>query len=337
MTLGIYIIVALVSAVVVWKGSDLLESSAEQLSLYYRLPPAVHGAVVLAIGSSFPELSSAVLSTLIHGEFELGLSAVVGSAIFNILVIPGLAALIARKRLQSEKLMVYKDAQFYMVSVAVLLIAFSLAIIYQPLEGEHISGRMSPGMALIPLLLYGLYVFIQQQEVSEERTKEPEEKINPAKAWGKLALSLVLVVLSVEGLVRAAIFFGDELNIPTFFWGITMISIVTSVPDAFLSIRLARKGEDVASLSNVLGSNIFDLLVAIPLGVILAGGSPINFSVAIPLMGMLTLATIVLFTTLRTNLELSRREAVVLLLTYVLIIGWIVLENFKVLDFLPAI
>lgn len=337
MTAGLYILIALVSSAVVWKGSDLLEDSARKLSLYYSLPPAVHGAVVLAIGSSFPELSSAVLSTLVHGDFELGLSAVVGSAIFNILVIPGLAALVARKRLQSDKLMVYKDAQFYMVSVAVLLIAFSLSIIYHPQEGEDIRGRLSPALAVIPMCLYGLYVFIQQQEVSEEQDKHTDKEIKPLRAWGKLGLSLLLVVVSVEGLVRAAIFFGEQLDIPPFFWGITMISIVTSLPDAFVSVRLARKGEDVASLSNVLGSNIFDLLVAIPLGVILAGGTVINFSVAIPLMGMLTLATIILFASLRTRLELSQREALLLLATYLLIIGWIVLENFNVIDWLPAI
>jgi len=335
--LWLYILIAVVSSVVVWKGSDMLENSARKLSAYYKLPAAVHGAVVLAIGSSFPELSSAVLATLLHGEFELGLSTIIGSAIFNILVIPGIAALVARRRLKSDKLMVYKDAQFYMVSVAVLLIAFSLAVIYNPVESEDIVGELKPWMAAIPIALYFLYIFMQQQEVREEKPSEEVGNVKIWRSWLLLLLSLVLVVGSVEGLVRSAIFFGDEFDIPSFFWGITMISIVTSLPDAFVSVRLAKKSEDVASLSNILGSNIFDLLVAIPLGVIIAGGADINFSVAIPLMGMLTLATIILFTTLRTSLELSRREALILLLTYVLIILWIVAENFNWIDLLPAI
>ena len=62
------------ATIVVWKGSDLLESAAEQLSAFYGFPPVVHGTVVVAIGSSFPELSSTVLATLLHGEFALGLS-----------------------------------------------------------------------------------------------------------------------------------------------------------------------------------------------------------------------------------------------------------------------
>ncbi len=314
----------------------MLERSAGKLSAHYRLPAAVHGAVVVAIGSSFPELSSAVLATLIHGEFELGLSTIVGSAIFNILVIPGMATLLARKRLTAEKLMVYKDAQFYMVAVAVLLLVFSLAVIYNPVEGTEIRGKMTPWIAAIPMGMYLLYIFIQQQEVSEQRP-ERASKQSPAKNWFVLILSLMLVVASVEGLVASALYFAEEWDIPSFFWGLTMISIVTSLPDTFVSVSLARKGEDIASISNVLGSNIFDLLVAIPLGVILAGGAIINFSVAIPLMGVLTLATIILFTTLRTSLELSRREGLVLLSAYVILVGGLVAESFNYIDLLPAI
>lgn len=334
-----YILVAAVSSVVVWKGSSLLESSSRLLSAYYRLPAAVHGAIVVAVGSSFPELSSAVLSTLIHGEFELGLSAVVGSAIFNILVIPALSALAAKNKLQTEKLMVYKDAQFYMVSVAVLLIAFSLSIIYYPQGEDPIQGTFTPAIAAIPLVLYGLYIFIQQQETSDYRKENKVEvsDINVAKNWGLLLLGLALVLVSVEGLVRASLFFGEEFDIPPFFWGITVLAIVTSVPDALVSIKLARSGKGVASLSNVLGSNVFDLLVAIPLGVILAGGTVINFSAAIPLMGMLTLATIVLFAALRTRLRLSNREAWLLLFLYVVMIAWLVGESFGWVDLLRGV
>ncbi len=334
-----YVVVAAVSSLVVWKGSTILESSSKKLSAYYRLPPAVHGSIVVAIGSSFPELSSAVLSTLIHGEFELGLSAVVGSAIFNILVIPALAVLAGSGKLQTEKLMVFKDAQFYMVAVAVLLIAFSLSIIYHPMEGSDLLGNFTPAIAAIPLLLYGLYIFIQQQEVSDFRKEKERERhnIGVGKNWGMLILGLSLVLVSVEGLVRSSIYFGEYFNIPTFFWGITMISIVTSLPDAFVSIKLARDNDHIASLSNVLGSNVFDLLVAIPLGVILAGGTIISFSAAIPLMGVLTLATIILFTALRTRLRLSTREAWILLLSYVIMIGWLVAESLSWLDLLKGI
>lgn len=314
----------------VWKGSGILESSSEGLSRYYRLPPTVHGAIVVAVGSSFPELSSTVLSTLVHGEFELGLSAVVGSAIFNILVIPGLAGLLGGT-LRTGRDLVFKEGQFYLISVGVLLLTFSLAVIYNPLPEARLQGEISRGIALIPLLVYAVYLFIQQQDVREYKGENREaSKFSPVKEWLRLLVSLTLILLGVEALVRAAIRLGDLFGTPSFVWGLTVIAIVTSLPDTFVSIRLARRGEGVVSLSNVLGSNIFDLLVAVPAGVLIAGATPVDFGVAAPLMGMLTVATVVLFAAMRTDLLLDRRESKLLLLVYALFLTWVILESLGV-------
>lgn len=339
MEIVLWAVGALVGGVVVWRGSDLLETNAEQLSLHYGLPPVVHGAMVVAIGSSFPELSSTVLATLIHGEFELGLSVVVGSAIFNILVIPGLSGALSPEGVISDKELVYKDAQFYLISVAVFVLTFSFALIYNPDTSDAgvstLSGEMTRPLALIPIALYLLYVFIQQQEVHDAHPDDPPAGMNVAASWAKLALSLVLVVVGVEALVRAALFFGDETGIPPFVWGITVIAAATSVPDALISIRLARRGEGIVSMSNVLGSNIFDLLIAVPVGVLIAGSVAFQFGVAVPLVGFLTLATIVLFTQLRTDLVLSRRESWILLGTYAVFIIWMILEQVDAMSLLP--
>ncbi|MDH5521513.1 MAG: sodium:calcium antiporter, partial [Acidimicrobiia bacterium] len=222
MSIAVWLLIAVVASVVVWRGSDLLEGSAEQLSLFYGLPPVVHGAMVVAIGSSFPELSSTVLATLLHGEFELGLSVVVGSAIFNILVIPGLSGVMSDEGVLSDKELVYKDAQFYLISVAVFVLTFSFALIYNPdttANGVNtLTGTMTRPLALIPIALYLLYVFIQQQEVSDTELEDPPDDLRVGRQWGLLALSLILVVVGVEGLVRAALFFGDTTGIPPFVW-----------------------------------------------------------------------------------------------------------------------
>ena len=93
MSLAWPVLVAVVSTAVIWKGSVWLESVAEKLAAYYGVPAVVQGAIIAAVGSSFPELSSTVIATFVHGDFELGVAVIVGSAVFNILVIPGLAAL----------------------------------------------------------------------------------------------------------------------------------------------------------------------------------------------------------------------------------------------------
>jgi cation:H+ antiporter len=326
----LYIGVIVVSTAFVWWGSFLLEHASERLAAYYQLPAIVQGAVIAAVGSSFPELSSTVIATLIHGEFELGVASIVGSAIFNILVIPGIAGVFG-KSLTADRVLVYKDAQFYITSVTVLLLAFAFALIYFPVEGTDWQGSMTRPIALIPIALYGLYIFLQQQDISEHVTTEPPpQDISIGKEWLRLLLSLAIIVAAVEGLVRSAIALGNILNTPHFLWGITVIAAATSLPDAFVSVRAARRGEGVISIANVLGSNIFDLLIAIPIGVLIAGASPINFAIAAPMMGVLTFATIVLFAMLRTKLELTRAESSILLALYAVFIGWMALETFGI-------
>jgi cation:H+ antiporter len=211
--------------------------------------------------------------------------------------------------------------------VAVLFLTFSLSVLYNPLETGRLTGEITRGLALIPLLIYLLYVFIQQQDVREYEGGEDETSLSPLKEWAKLSVSLLLILVGVEALVRSAISLGNLLGTPSFVWGLTVIAIVTSLPDTFVSLRLARRGEGVVSLSNVLGSNIFDLLVAVPAGVLIAGATPVDFGVAAPLMGMLTIATVVLFAAMRTSLHLDRWEAWLLLGIYGVFLLWVVLET----------
>lgn len=332
----LWTVVALVATAVIWKGSGLLETSSERLSAYYGLPEVVQGAIVVAIGSSFPEFSTVVISTLVHGEFELGVAAIVGSAIFNILVIPALSGLNSRHRLRANRDLIYKEAQFYMIAVAVLTLTFAFAAVYNPVGGgSAIRGEMTRTLALLPFGLYLLYIFVQYQDTVDYDAEADTREIRPGREWATLALSLV--VAGVEGLVRAAIRFGEIFETPSFLWGITVVAAGTSVPDAFVSIRAARQGRDITSIANVLGSNIFDLLVCIPAGILIAGAAVINFSVAAPMMGVLTAATVALFLMMRTRMALSRRESGMLLVLYAGFVLWIGAESFAVVDLVPGL
>ncbi len=88
----IFFIVA-VATVIIWKACNYLEEACHDLAICYGLPDSVKGSTVMAISSSFPELVTIVLATGIHGDFELGLATIIGSAVFNILVILGSSGL----------------------------------------------------------------------------------------------------------------------------------------------------------------------------------------------------------------------------------------------------
>jgi cation:H+ antiporter len=333
MWIAIYTVGTVAATAIIWFGSGMLESAGEKLSAFYELPNIVQGAIVVAVGSSFPELSTTVISALFHDEFELGVAAIVGSALFNIVVIPGLAGLATEDELESDRDLVYKEAQFYMVAISVLLLTFSFAVIYNPVDvsgGPAHFGELDRPLALIPVALYGLYLFVQYQDTMDFEAESEPREIRPLKQWALLVASLLIVLVGVEIIVRSAVGLGEILDTPSFFWGITVVAAGTSIPDVFVSLRAARGGRAVTSMANVLGSNVFDLLVAIPAGVLIAGSAVINFSLAVPMMSVLTLATVLLFAFLRTQLALDRFESGVLLAVYLFFVVWMGLESFGI-------
>jgi len=326
---------AIISTVVIWKGSELLEQSSHKIAAYYGLPAVVQGAVIVAIGSSFPELASVVLGVLVHGTFDLGVGVIVGSAIFNILVIPGLSAL-RRSPLQVSRDVVYKEGQFYMLAIAILLLTFSFGVIYNT-DGSGSTSVIGRPLALIPIGMYVLYIFIQYQDVSDYKSPIKPPTMSIAPEWIKLAVGMVLIVVAVEGLIRAALGFGDMFDSPEFFWGLTIVAAGTSFPDAFVSIRAAGGGHGEVSVANVLGSNTFDLLVALPVGVLLIGQTTVDYSLAVPMMGVLTVATVALFTAMRTDLAITRNEGLFLLGCYGVFVIWILIETAGYVNLLPSV
>lgn len=324
---GIAAIVILAGTVATWFGSQWFEESAGRLSAYYGLPAVVQGSVVVAVGSSFPELASVVFTAL-SGVFDMGVGAIVGSAIFNILVIPAVSNILSDQDLEAGRAIVYKEALFYMVAVAVFVLTLALAVIYEPVPAAGaLVGELTRLLALIPLLLYGLYLFIQWQDVSDYDPGAEREEIAVRHEWRRLLLGLVVILIAVELLVSGIESAGQTFGVPDFLAGVTILAAATSLPDLLVSVRSAQAGRGVTSLGNVFGSNTFDLLVAIPIGVLIVGTVSIDFAVAVPMLAVLTVVTVVLFTLLRTNLSLSSLEAYVLITLYILFVGWIFAET----------
>jgi len=330
--------IIVVMTVVIWVGSSWLEGASEQLSAHYGLPQVVQGSVVAAVGSSFPELATVAFAALLTNSLGLGVGAVVGSAVFNVLVIPAVAAVATEDNIESNRMLVYKEAQFYMLAVSVLVITFAMAVIYYPdTSVDYLAGEVTRPLALIPLGTYGLYVFIQFQDTADhEADAGTGSDVDAGRQWGRLLAGLLLILVAVHQLVEAVEALGLAFGVPEFVMGATVAAGATSLPDALVSIRAARDGRGVASLANVLGSNTFDLLVAIPAGVLILGSASFDFAMAVPMFAVLTLATILLFTALRTGLRLTTPESGALLVAYLLFVVWVVLETVtRVVDYLP--
>lgn len=319
----------------IWYASNRLETSTHRLAERHGLPDAVRGSLLMAIASSMPELATGMLALGVHGDFELGMSAIIGSAIYNILVIPACSVYARGEPLRTRRELVYREAQFYLISVMLLMVVLSLAVIYYgpaPIidGGQRVfEGTFTRGLAFIPIMLYGIYLYMQYEEVRDGMADNPPNlTIKPLKEWLSLLFSIALILAGVEILLRVAIALGDLLGTPTFLWGMTIVATATSLPDTFVSVQASAAGRIESSFTNVLGSNVFDLLVAAPAAVLVAGATTINYTQVVPMMTFLVAATVMmLLLTLRGG-ELRKGEAALMMAMYIGFGIWMASEAF---------
>ncbi|MBU3002776.1 sodium:calcium antiporter [Paraglaciecola arctica] len=325
--LAYLLFVMTIAAAIVWKACNYLEDACHELALYYGLPDSVKGSTVMAISSSFPELVTIILAAGIHGDFELGLATIIGSAVFNILVIPGMSVLFRKGPLKAGRDLIYREAQFYLISVLIIMLTLSLALIYNPLPNTPMSATLSTSMMFLPLLFYVLYIYIQYQEVSDHKTDKKNRDIPLLKSWAKLLISMMLVTISVEVLIQMVIKLGEMFDTPSYFWGATILAAATSIPDLFVSVKAAKRKVNAASLTNAFGSNVFDLLVVLPVGVLVTGTVVFSFPNVLPMLVFLLGATVFFLVVARNGSKLTNNNGKILLLAYCAFIIWMGFDN----------
>lgn len=325
--LAYLLFVMTIATAIVWKACNYLEDACHELALYYGLPDSVKGSTVMAISSSFPELVTIILAAGIHGDFELGLATIIGSAVFNILVIPGMSVLFRKGPLKAGRDLIYREAQFYLISVLIIMLTLSLALIYNPLPNTPMSATLSTSMMFLPLLFYVLYIYIQYQEVSDHKTDKKNRDIPLLKSWAKLLISMMLVTISVEVLIQMVIKLGEMFDTPSYFWGATILAAATSIPDLFVSVKAAKRKVNAASLTNAFGSNVFDLLVVLPVGVLVTGTVVFSFPNVLPMLVFLLGATVFFLVVARNGSKLTNNNGKILLLAYCAFIIWMGFDN----------
>lgn len=279
MELILFSLAILVSFYMLAQVTDLYFIPAlERISDRAKLSSDVTGTTLMAMGSSAPELFIALIAVFRPGGHEeIGMGTIVGSALFNILVIIGASAL-ARNATLSWKPII-RDVIFYLVAVGLLGFFFynDTITIYE---------------AAIMVLVYGVYIFAvmnwkkwfnydddAQEIVPEESSKKsilwrvfspldfllkytmPKAKWN----WGVFIMSIVWISGLSWLLVESAIHVSKVLNIPEAIIALTVLAIGTSVPDLMSSYIVAKNGKGGMAISNAIGSNIFDILIGLGL------------------------------------------------------------------------
>lgn len=321
-------VLLIVGSGLVWIGSEWLEDSSLNLSNYYDLPSIVRGSLVTAFGSSFPELLGILLATLLHSSLELGIGIILGSAIFNLIVIPSLSALSSDGLKFGSGSKIDKEILIYLIVLVLVFALFTSSYFISSPSSGNFESKLSVPVAIGLLVFYGFYFAYQWKIGREAETQYDSDKVqSTAKYWIQILISLFLVGVGVEFLIYSVLEFSGVVGIPELFGGIIVIAACSSLPDTLVSIKQAGTERDSTSLANVIGSNIFDLLVVLSLGVIVSGGTKIDISVFIPLTLYLIVSSSILLIMIKRNNTLSKKESYILLLDYFVFFIWILLES----------
>ena len=273
------------------------------------------GATFDAIASSLPELLVALFAVIFFKKFEVGIGTIAGSALFNLLVIPGICVLVAPVVFKVHKHVISRDALYYVISVFVLLVT----VLYFKVWGLIIS--------LIFILGYVAYLKTIFRHTKVDRNNVKTKKINFWKEVSIVAITLILIGGVTYFLTESSIELAEILNISPIIIAFTITAAATSIPDAVISFVNAKKGHIDDATSNVFGSNIFDIFIGlgVPLLIYTLAVGPVeivfnNLEIIIGLLG----ATIIVLFFFAEEHILTKKQGIFLLFMYALFIVYTV-------------
>ena len=304
-------------------GAELFLKAVDRFGLKWGVSPMVMGLTVVAFATGAPELAIS-LKAAMNDSADLVLGNIIGSNIANILLILGISGLITPLHIKQR-----------IVRIDVpIVIAMSIGLYILALDG--VLTPMDGGILLLGLLAYSIFTFLQvrKNKVDISELYEQEEEVQLASgAWfyaknvGILLAGLVLIVQGANWMVGSAVTIAQLLGMSELVVGLTIVSIGTSLPEVATSMSAARKGNADIAVANVLGSNIYNVLLTLSLTIVVAPGvlevSRNALILDMPFMIAVAVGCVPIFLA---GFDLNRKDAFLFLFYYAAYLIYLVLE-----------
>ena len=299
----------IIGFVLLIKGADFFVDGSSSLARFLKITSVIIGLTIVAMGTSAPEASVSINAAL-AGNNDIAVSNVIGSNIFNGLVVVGICAFISA--FKTNKDILKRDMPVNILITAILCVMIA-------------DGRLSRLEGI--LLLAGMIFYIVNMIFSALKTRSsyPDEKSMPLyKSLIFIAGGLVSVIfggnLVVNNASQIAVSFGVSQN----FIGLTIVAIGTSLPELVTSIVATRKGDSGLALGNAIGSNIFNILFILGMS---AAISPLNvLGESLTDCIILLISTVILFVLAKTKKTMSRWEGAVCVLLYIVYTAYLLIR-----------
>lgn len=279
------------------KGSDTFVNSASEIAKKFKIPPIIIGLTVVAMGTSAPELSVSVTSSL-AGLNDMSIANVTGSNIFNLLIALGVCSTIGKLKISN-----YKD---------VITLLFScIGLLLFTLNGT--LGMIEGILLLVAFTVYILSMMKQAKNNKEESEDEKQRNIFITVALG--ILGAIAIVIGGNMVVNSASEIALKLGMSENLVGLTIVALGTSLPEFVTSVMATKKGELDIAIGNIIGSNIFNILLI--LGVASLISPMIVSAVAIcDVMFMVFTVALFIFLTVKEK-ELNKKSGILLIMMYI--------------------
>lgn len=320
-------ILLILGFVLLIKGADFFVDGSSSVAKLLRVPSIIIGLTVVAFGTSMPELSVSVTAA-IKGNNDLAVSNVLGSNIFNLLVVLGCCALI--RPVQAKGSLLKKEFPFSIFIAIILFLLNSDFSIRKVLSGEEtfVLGRMG---GILFLVLFGVFLYATVHVALEKRaqTKEDDDEeeyklMSPVKSAVYIVVGLAGIICGGDLVVDSASGIAETFGLSQTFIGLTIVALGTSLPELVTSMVASGKGENDLAVGNVIGSNIFNILLILGVS---AAITPIRLEItAVYDTLILVVASVVVYVAALSKREIKKNEGALFLLAYLAFFVYILIR-----------
>lgn len=315
------VVLLIIGFVFLVKGADAFVEGCSSIARRYHVPSLIIGMTIVAMGTSLPETAVSVTAA-VTGNNALAVSNAVGSNIFNLMVVVGACTLFTSVPVQINTLKIDFPISILCAILLLILGAAGMSL-------GHIDG-----VVFIILFLAFILYMIRSAQTSREKNVEPgveeEEYLLEAEeiqemSMGKSVIYIILGAVAIavgsDWVVDGACTVAAAIGISQTLIGLTVVAFGTSLPELVTSIVAARKGEVDMALGNVIGSNIFNILMVLGIA---AAISPVAFLTE----NIIDIAVLIVFSVIGwimawTKRELNRKEGIIMLLLYAVYVVYI--------------
>lgn len=244
-------ILLVVGFILLIKGADFFVDGSASVAKKLRIPTMIIGMTIVAMGTSAPECAVSIAAS-VKGSNTMAISNVIGSNIFNLMIVCGACALFTPLAVKASTL----KQEFPLSILAAILL---LAMGYMGMSLNRIEG-------VILLVIFALFLVWMVWEAKKARNNTEEEEIETLPGWKCLIYivgGIIAIVIGGDLVVDSASNIAAAFGLTQTLIGLTVVAFGTSLPELVTSLVAAKKGETDMALGNVIGSNIFNILLVL--------------------------------------------------------------------------